>query len=151
VGAQPKRILRLLRGFLERAGGSSGGGSTAGMPSDSSKHHERETHEQIEDACLYAPLSRDGSKTHSKLAEWRRKHQHEVDKVEGLIKELAKLDPEGASRLTKLKAVHASLETHIREEEQDIFPRIAPAIANVRHAHTLVATAVAPCRALVIT
>jgi ABC-type uncharacterized transport system substrate-binding protein len=27
--------------------------------------------------------------------------------------------------LTKLKAVHASLESHIREEEQDIFPRIS--------------------------
>jgi iron-sulfur cluster repair protein YtfE (RIC family) len=56
-----------------------------------------------------------------------KKHQHEVDNVEGLIKELAKLDPEDASWLTKLKAVHASLESHIREEEQDIFPRISKA------------------------
>jgi iron-sulfur cluster repair protein YtfE (RIC family) len=93
---------------------------------------ELETHEQIEDACLYAPLSRDGSKTDSKLAEWRKKHQHEVDKVEGLIKELAKLDPEDASWLTKLKAVHASLETHIREEEQDIFPRIKKVWNEIR-------------------
>ena len=85
---------------------------------------ELETHEQIEDACLYEPLSRDAGKTDLKLAEWRKKHQHEVDKVEGLIKEITKLDPEDASWLTKLKVVHASLESHIREEEQDIFPRI---------------------------
>jgi hemerythrin-like domain-containing protein len=88
---------------------------------------ELEAHEQIEDACLYEPLSRDGSETDSKLAEWREQHQHQVDKVEGLIKELAKLGPEDASWLTKLKAVHASLEIHIREEEGDIFPRISKA------------------------
>lgn len=82
-------------------------------------------HEHIEDACLYEPLSRDAGTTDSKLADWRKKHQQEVDKVEGLIKEVGKLDPEDASWLTKLKVVHASLESHIREEEQDIFPRIS--------------------------
>jgi iron-sulfur cluster repair protein YtfE (RIC family) len=86
---------------------------------------ELETHEQIEDAYLYEPLSHDTGKADSKLADWRKKHQNEVDKVEGLIKEMGKLDPEDASWLTKLKAVHASLESHIREEEQDIFPRIS--------------------------
>ena len=86
---------------------------------------ELEAHEQIEDACLYEPLSRDAGKTDSKLADWRKKHQNEVDKVEGLIKDMGELDPEDASWLTKLKAVHASLESHIREEEQDIFPRIS--------------------------
>lgn len=86
---------------------------------------ELETHEKIEDACLYEPLSRDAGKTDSKLAEWRKKHQDEVDKVDGLIKDMEELDPEDASWLTKLKAVHRSLESHIREEEQDIFPRIS--------------------------
>ena len=85
---------------------------------------ELEAHEQIEDECLYEPLSRDAGKTDSKLAGWRRKHQNEVDKVEGLIKAMGKLEPEDAAWLTKLKAVHTSLESHIREEEQDIFPRI---------------------------
>lgn len=85
---------------------------------------ELEAHEQIEDACLYEPLARDAGKADPKLAAWRKKHQKEVDKVEGLIEKMAKLDPEDASWLTKLKAVHASLEDHIREEEQDIFPRI---------------------------
>jgi len=85
---------------------------------------ELEVHEKIEDGNLYQPLTRDAGKTDPVLAEWRKKHQDEVDKVEGLIKEMGKLDPEEASWLTKLKAVHASLESHIREEEQDIFPRI---------------------------
>lgn len=86
---------------------------------------ELEAHEQIEDACLYAPLSRDAGKTDPKLADWRKKHQNEVDKVDGLIEDMSELDPEHASWLTKLKAVHASLESHIRKEEQDIFPRIS--------------------------
>ena len=96
---------------------------------------ELQAHEQIEDACLYEPLSRDGSKTDSKLAEWRKKHQHEVDQVEGLLKALAKLEPEDASWLTKLKAVHTSLESHIREEEQDIFPRISKAWEETKLEH----------------
>jgi hemerythrin-like domain-containing protein len=86
---------------------------------------ELEAHEQIEDAGLYEPLSRDVGKTDSKLADWRKKHQNEVDKVEDLIEDMMELDPEDASWLTKLKAVHASLESHIREEEHDIFPRIS--------------------------
>ena len=81
-------------------------------------------HEEMEDTCLYEPLARDVGKTDSTLADWRKKHQAEVDKVDGLIKEVGKLDPHDAPWLTKLKAVHASLESHIREEEQDIFPRI---------------------------
>ena len=85
---------------------------------------ELEAHEQMEDTCLYEPLSRDASKTDPKLADWRKTHKNEVKKVEGLIKDMSKVAPEDASWLTSLKAVHASLESHIREEEQDIFPRI---------------------------
>jgi hypothetical protein len=48
-----------------------------------------------------------------------------VVKVEGLIKEVDKLDPEDVAWLTKLNAVHTSRESHIREEKQDIFPRIS--------------------------
>jgi iron-sulfur cluster repair protein YtfE (RIC family) len=86
---------------------------------------ELEAHEQIEDTCLYTPLSRDAGKTDPKLAGWRKEHQNEVDKVESLIKGIEGLDPEDARWLTKIEAVHASLEGHIREEEQDIFPRIS--------------------------
>ena len=85
---------------------------------------ELEVHEQIEDACLYAPLARGAGKTDRKLAGWRRKHRNEVGKVEGLIKQINKLDPEEVPWLAKVRSVHVSLETHIREEERDIFPRI---------------------------
>lgn len=85
---------------------------------------ELKAHEQIEDACLYEPLAREAGKTDSKLAGWRAKHEKEVGRVEGLIEEIGSLDPEEKAWLTKVKAVGASLERHIREEEQDIFPRI---------------------------
>ena len=84
---------------------------------------ELEVHEHIED-LLYEPLAREAGKTDPTLAAWPKKHQTEVDKVDGLIKAMEKLNAEDATWLTKLKAVHASLESHIREEEHDIFPRI---------------------------
>jgi len=58
------------------------------------------------------------------LAGWRQKHQAEVEKVEGLMKEIERHRPEDQEWLTKVKEVHSSLETHIREEEGEIFPRI---------------------------
>src|SRR5215475_14542563 len=68
---------------------------------------ELKAHEQMEDAGLYQPLSRDAATKDARLAGWRQQHQAEVEKVEGLMKE-----------------IHSSLETHIREEENEIFPRI---------------------------
>ena len=85
---------------------------------------ELKAHEQIEDACLYGPLAREAGRTDAKLAGWQAKHQKEVGRVEGLIEEIESLDPEEKAWLAKVKAVGASLERHIREEEQDIFPRI---------------------------
>src|SRR5215467_6355269 len=70
---------------------------------------ELKAHEQMEDAGLYQPLSRDAATKDPRLAGWRQQHQAEVEKVEGL---------------TKVKEVHSSLETHIKEEEGEIFPRI---------------------------
>jgi hemerythrin superfamily protein len=91
-----------------------------------------EIHEKIEDAHLYGPLSHDAGKMDSKLAAWRKRHQNEVDKVEGLMEDMAALAPEDAPWLAKLKTVHASLAKHIREEEQDIFPRIKKVWDEIR-------------------
>jgi hemerythrin HHE cation binding domain-containing protein len=85
---------------------------------------ELEAHEQIEDACLYTPLSRDAAGKDPKLAGWREKHQAEVEKVKGLIEEIDDLDPEDEKWLSTVKKVHTSLENHIREEEEDVFSRI---------------------------
>ena len=86
---------------------------------------ELEAHEQIEDACLYEPLSREAGGKDPKLAGWRQKHQAEVDEVEDLINEIDGLAPEDEKWLTKVKKVHASLKAHIQEEEGEIFPRIS--------------------------
>lgn len=88
---------------------------------------ELKAHEQIEDACLYEPLARATAKTDPKLAAWRTRHQTEVDRVEDLVKQMETLDPYEATWLAKVKAVGASLEKHIREEEGEIFPRIGKA------------------------
>ena len=66
---------------------------------------ELEAHEQIEDACLYEPLSREAGGKDPKLAGWRQKHQDEVDEVEDLISEIESLAPESmeASRNTYRK------------------------------------------------
>ena len=85
---------------------------------------ELKAHEQMEDAGLYQPLSRDAATKDSRLAGWRQQHQAEVEKVEGLMKKIEQDRPEDQQWLTKVKEVHSSLETHIREEENEIFPRI---------------------------
>jgi hemerythrin-like domain-containing protein len=85
---------------------------------------ELKAHEQIENAGLYQPLSRDAATKDSRLAGWRQQHQAEVEKVEGLMTEIERLRPEEQQWLTKVKEVHSSLETHIKEEEGEIFPRI---------------------------
>jgi iron-sulfur cluster repair protein YtfE (RIC family) len=82
-------------------------------------------HEKIEEQCLYGPLARDGASDPA-LSEWvSDRHQDEVYEVEGLIKETEGLDPENARWLATVRQIKAALDNHIRQEEQDIFPRIA--------------------------
>jgi len=85
---------------------------------------ELEFHEQVEDVCLYEPLSRDAAQSDRELATWRRRHQQEVDKVGSLIEATRGLPPDEAAWLSKVQEIHSSLETHIQEEEEDIFPRV---------------------------
>jgi hemerythrin-like domain-containing protein len=86
---------------------------------------ELEAHEQIEDACLYEPLSHDVGPKDSKLAAWRQQHRAEIHKIEGLIKSMDRLLAEDARWLSTAQDIHSSLASHIREEEDDIFPRIS--------------------------
>jgi hemerythrin-like domain-containing protein len=85
---------------------------------------ELESHEKIEDRCLYEPLSRDAGAKDETLAGWRAQHQAEVEKVEGLIKGIEGLAPGDTRWMSKVREVYASLERHIREEEGKIFPSI---------------------------
>jgi hemerythrin-like domain-containing protein len=86
---------------------------------------ELKAHEQMEDACLYKPLSQNGKgQDQEVLTGWRQEHQGEVKKVEALMREIDHLDSEDAKWLETVTKVHTSLTTHIEEEEGKIFPRI---------------------------
>ncbi len=86
---------------------------------------ELTAHEEIEEACLYGPLLDEGP-TDSKLQEWvSDRHSDEVQKVEELIDKADNLDPTGEKWLGIVRQIHGALENHIRQEEDEIFPRIA--------------------------
>ena len=55
-----------------------------------------------------------------------------MERVEALLKQIDGLDPEAAGWLAKVEAVGESLEKHIREEEEEIFPRLGSAWDNAR-------------------
>jgi Hemerythrin HHE cation binding domain len=85
---------------------------------------ELKAHETIEEQCVYGPIARDGASDPA-LSEWvSDRHQDEVYEVEGLIKETEGLDPEDGRWLATVRQIKSALENHIREEEQNIFPRI---------------------------
>lgn len=88
---------------------------------------ELKLHEEIEDACLYEPLSRDAALSDRELAGWREHHQEEVLTIGNLLEVLRYLRPDEAAWMGKVKEVRASLERHIQEEERTIFPRISKA------------------------
>lgn len=88
---------------------------------------ELKAHEAIEEACLYGPLEEDGPSDPT-LAEWVADgHEEEVQEVEGLIKETERLEPQDERWLTTVRKIHGALENHIRQEEGEIFPRVAEA------------------------
>jgi uncharacterized integral membrane protein/hemerythrin superfamily protein len=88
---------------------------------------ELKLHEEIEDACLYEPLSRDKALSDHELAGWRKRHQEEVQRVGNLLEAIRGLRPDEPAWMDKVKEVHTSLELHIQEEEGTIFPRISKA------------------------
>ena len=49
---------------------------------------ELEAHEQIEEACLYEPLSNDGGSTDVKYTAWKQQHQAEVRALDGLVQSM---------------------------------------------------------------
>lgn len=86
---------------------------------------ELRQHEKIEEQCLYGPIARDGAADPA-LSEWvSDRHQDEVHEVEGLVREMESLEPEGERWLVTVQQIKSALEHHIRREEQDIFPRVS--------------------------
>jgi len=86
---------------------------------------ELRQHEKIEEQCLYGTIARDGASDPA-LSEWvSDRHQDEVHEVDGLVKEMESLEPEGERWLVTVRQIKSALEHHIRREEQDIFPRVS--------------------------
>lgn len=86
---------------------------------------ELEVHERIEEACLYGPLSHDARHRDPALAQWNQRHAEDVRHVKAVLKEIDALNAQDSRWLTKVREVRDRLEGHIREEESDIFPRLA--------------------------
>ena len=85
---------------------------------------ELKTHEQMEDECVYGPVSQDAGRTNATLANWKQRHDTDVKKVESLIGQTEQLDPQDPQWLSTIQQIQSSLEAHIREEENEIFPAI---------------------------
>ena len=86
---------------------------------------ELKAHEEIEEACLYGPILDEGP-SDTKLLDWvSDRHSDQVEKVEDLVDKTESLDPKGEQWLATVQQIHGALENHIRQEEGEIFPRIA--------------------------
>jgi hypothetical protein len=84
---------------------------------------ELEHHEEIEETHLYGPVAREAQGDES-LRAWEDTHHRQVEEAEGLIREIGGLQPSDAQWLAKVKKLRGALEEHIRQEEQEIWPRI---------------------------
>ena len=86
-------------------------------------HPELELHEKMEEQHLYGPAARE-VQVDASLAEYETAHHREVQEAEGLIKEINRLEPSGDAWLATVKKLRGALEQHIRQEEQEIWPKI---------------------------
>jgi hypothetical protein len=78
---------------------------------------------QFEETYVYGPLRQD-SGTDPALAEWVEQHDHEVEHVQRLIHEANAFESVDGRWHTQLARIRDALGEHIREEEEQIFPRI---------------------------
>jgi hemerythrin-like domain-containing protein len=94
-------------------------------------HPELALHEKMEEQHLYGPAARE-VQVDASLAEYETAHHREVQEAEGLIKEINRLDPSGDAWLATVKKLRGALEQHIRQEEQEIWPKIERAWGAAR-------------------
>jgi Hemerythrin HHE cation binding domain len=79
-------------------------------------------HEQIEEKHLYGPVSKDAKEP--ALTAWPERHAAEVEEAEELIAAITGRSPQESAWLQDVKRLHAALEEHIQEEEDEIWPEI---------------------------
>jgi hemerythrin-like domain-containing protein len=85
---------------------------------------ELTVHEQIEEAALYGPVAREAPASETTLKQWEQQHHQEISQAEAIIQDISRLNPTDAQWLAKLTTLRGTLEKHIQEEEQTIWPRI---------------------------
>ena len=83
---------------------------------------ELKLHEQMEEKHLYGPVSKDADDPD--LVAWPDRHAEEVEEAEGLIAAIDERSPPDREWLATVKRLHAALEDHIHEEEENIWPKI---------------------------
>ncbi len=82
-------------------------------------------HEQYEEKFVYDPLSKDAAGREPDLASWEQRHEAQVRTLSSLIDEVGRCDARSDRFLVTLRDLQSSLEQHIEQEEDDIFPKIA--------------------------
>ena len=85
---------------------------------------ELKLHEKMEEAHLYGPVADDAAREDATLREWKTQHHDEVREAEAMIGEIDGLDPSDAEWMEMVTELKETLEHHIQEEEQDIWPKI---------------------------
>jgi iron-sulfur cluster repair protein YtfE (RIC family) len=80
-------------------------------------------HEQIEETYVYGPIRQD-SDAGAALAECVERHDQEVEHVQQLIHEANAFESVDGRWHTQLVRVRDAVGEHIREEEEQFFPRI---------------------------
>jgi iron-sulfur cluster repair protein YtfE (RIC family) len=80
-------------------------------------------HRQIEETYVYGPL-RQGPDAGAALTEWVEQHDHQVERMQRLIQEANALEPVDSRWHTHLARLRDAVGEHIRQEEEEIFPRI---------------------------
>jgi len=87
-------------------------------------HPELKMHEQLEERCVYDPVSQEVQGRDPVLADWHTRHHQEVGEAERMIGEINRLDHNDNQWMTKIQELRTTLERHIQTEEGDIWPRI---------------------------
>jgi hypothetical protein len=77
----------------------------------------------MDEMHLYGPVARESTADET-LASWPERHHREVQEAEQLIERIDQGSPEGHDWLPLVQRLKNALETHIQEEEHEIWPRI---------------------------
>ena len=88
---------------------------------------ELKVHEELEERFVYDPVTRDVDGRDSVLSAWDQEHHQQVEEAEALMSELGRLEPREDQWIERFRALRQMLDSHIRQEETEVWPRIRSA------------------------